>query len=278
MKKGINIYSFEKGTAIIDCMKLAKAAGFDGIELSLDEAGEINLNSSLQEISALKRKAEEIGMELISINSGLYWTYSFTSSRPEQREKAFEIGKKQIEVAAWLGMDTVAIIPGTVGVDFIPDFEVVPYDIAYDYALDAFSRLAVVAQQYGIHIGLKNVWNKFLLSPLEFRDFIDKVNSDYVGAYFDVGNVVASGYPEHWISILNRRIRKVHFKDYRRQANGLPGFVDLLAGDVNYPVVMEHLRGIGYDGYVTAEIAPYAHYSEQVIYNTSKSMDAILAK
>jgi L-ribulose-5-phosphate 3-epimerase len=277
MKKGINIWSFGSGKSVRDCMQLAKDAGFEGIELALAESGELSLESLDSEIVEIKAAAEEIGIELTSLASGLYWTYSFTSHHKDQREKAIEIACKQLAFAALLGVDTVLIIPGAVGVDFIPDSEIVEYDVAYDYALDAMVRLAEIAQQYRVHIGLENVWNKFLLSPLEFRGFIDQINSDYVGAYFDVGNVLASGYPEHWIKILNRRIRKVHFKDYRRQAGGLHGFVDLLAGDVDYPSVITQLDAVGYSGYVIAEmIPPYQCYPEQIIYNTSSAMDRIL--
>ncbi len=99
----------------------------------------------------------------------------------------------------------------------------------------------------------------------------------YVGSYFDVGNVLYSGYPEHWIKILGKRIKKVHFKDYRREAGGLSGFVDLLSGDVNWPKVMDAFMAVGYDTWATAEmLPPYTHYPEQIIYNTSASMSKIL--
>lgn len=155
----------------------------------------------------------------------------------------------------------------------------VPYDIAYDRAQEAVSQLARTAAEHKVNIGLENVWNKFLLSPLEMRNFIDEIGSPWVGSYFDVGNTLANGYPQHWISILGKRIKKVHFKDYRRQAGGLHGFVDLLAGDVDYPVVVKALEAVGYDDYVIAEMIPaYTYHSEQIIYNTSRSMDRILGR
>ncbi|MDF2668824.1 MAG: sgbU [Paenibacillus sp.] len=277
MKKGINYWSFAAGRSVNECMKLAKQAGFEGIELALGEEGELRLDSSENEIRAIRRAADDCGIELTSLASGLYWSYSFTSANQDNRRKAAEIASKQLEIASWLGVDTVLIIPGAVGVDFIPGSEVVPYDQAYDLALEGIGQLVGTAERYGVHIGLENVWNKFLLSPLEFRSFIDAIGSDYVGAYFDVGNVVATGYPEHWIPILGRRIRKVHFKDYRRQAGGLHGFVDLLAGDVDYPLVVQQLKAAGYAGYVIAEmIPPYTHHSDQIIFNTSRAMDVIL--
>jgi hexulose-6-phosphate isomerase len=114
---------------------------------------------------------------------------------------------------------------------------------------------------------------------MEMRAFIDKVDSDFVGSYLDIGNTLYNGYPEHWISILAEKIKKVHFKDYRRAAGGLHGFVDLLAGDVNYPAVMAELKKVGYDGWVTAEMIPnYKYHTEAIIYNTSFAMDKILGR
>lgn len=279
MKKGINIWSFKEGTSIADAAKLAKQAGFEGIELSLNETGELGLQATDKEIREVKAAVEDAGLEIAGLATGLYWSYSMTSEDASVRQKAVDVGKKQLETAAALGVDAILVIPGAVGVDFIPGSEVVRYDVAYDRAIEAVGKLVPHAESAGVAIGIENVWNKFLLTPLEMRGFIDAHASSNVGAYFDVGNTVANGYPEHWIAVLGNRIKRVHFKDYRRQAGGLHGFVDLLAGDVDYPVVVDALREIGYDNYVTAEMIPsYVHHTEQIIYNTSAAMDAILGR
>ncbi|NSW92232.1 MAG: sugar phosphate isomerase/epimerase [Firmicutes bacterium] len=279
MKKSISIWSFAEGMKIVDCMKMAKDAGFEGIELALNETGEMGLESSEEEILGYKKAAEEIGIELSSLATGLYWSYSLTSNNKEIREKAKNIVKKQLDTAVLLGVDTILVVPGAVGVDFIPGCEVIEYDVVYNRALEAIKELAPYAESKKVYIGIENVWNKFLLSPLEMRDFIDKIDSNYVGVYFDVGNVIYSGYPEHWIKILGKRIKKVHFKDYRRDVGSLAGFVDLLSGDVNYPAVVEELKKVGYNSFVTAEmIPPYKNYPEQIIYNTSLAMDKILGR
>ncbi len=277
MKKGISIWSFAE-TDLKKCMLLAKDAGFDGIELALDEHGMVSMDSTEEDIKKVKAMAEEIGLELYSLACGLYWTYNYTSANAENVKKAKEITKKQLQVAAWLGCDTILVVPGAVEVAFDPG-EVVEYDTAYERALSALRELAPVAEKLGVYIGVENVWNRFLLSPMEMAQFIDEVGSEYVGSYFDVGNVLFSGYPEHWIKILNKRIKKVHFKDYRRAAGDLHGFVDLLAGEVNWPNVMAELNKIGYDNWVTAEmLPPYTHYPEAILYNTSFSMDKILGR
>jgi L-ribulose-5-phosphate 3-epimerase len=279
MKKGINIWSFPPDMKILNCIKLAKKAGFDGIELALNETGEMGLESTVQEIEGYRKDANQEGIEITSLASGLYWSYSLTSNLEKTREKAKNIVKKQLDAAEILGVDTILVVPGAVGVDFIPGSEAVEYDKAYDRALCALKELAQYAEVKKINIGIENVWNKFLLSPLEMRGFIDSVGSGYVGAYLDVGNVIYTGYAEHWVKILGNRIKKVHFKDYRRDVGGLAGFVDLLSGDVNYPAVMEELKKTGYNSYVIAEMIPvYKYYSEQIVYNTSKSMDRILGR
>ncbi len=278
MKKGISIWSFTEPD-LKKCFEIAKDAGFDGVELALDASGAVTMESTKEDILAIKKMAEEIGIELYSVASGLYWTYNYTSENEDNRNKAKEITKKQLEIASWLGCDTILVVPGAVNVAFEQGGEIVEYDVAYERALSALKELAPYAEQLKVSIGVENVWNKFLLSPMEMADFIDKVGSDYVGSYFDVGNVLYIGYPEHWVKVLNKRIKKVHFKDYRTEAGGLCGFVDLLAGNVNYPAVMKEFEKIGYDGWVTAEmIPPYTHYSDAIIYNTSNSMDRILGR
>ncbi len=276
MKKSISYWSFV-GRSAVEAMRIAKDAGFEGIELTLDAAGDLTPETTDEQLAALRQAAAEIGIALPSVASSLYWSYSFTSDDADEREKAHETAVTQLRMAKALGADTILVIPGSVGVEFVPERPVVAYDVAYERALHEMKRLAPIAEQYQVHIGIENVWNKFLLSPLELRDFIDKIGSDYVGSYFDVGNVVYSGYPEQWIRILGKRIRKVHFKDYRCNPGGLNCFVDLLSGDVNWREVRKAFADIGYDGWAAGEMIPqYAQGSDQIIYNTCKSMERIM--
>ncbi|MGM8364889.1 sugar phosphate isomerase/epimerase family protein [Virgibacillus sp. W0181] len=279
MKKGINYWSFQDGTPVYDAMVIAKNARFDGIEFCLADTGELSLESTDKEILQVKEQAAEIGIEMASLASWLPWEHSLTSNYIKERQKAKDIIRKQMEMASLLGTDTILVVPGYVGVDFVPNSEVCSYEKVYERALEAISDLEAEAKSEQITIAIENVWNKFLLSPLEMRDFVDQINSPYVGVYFDVGNVLLTGYPEQWIQILGERIKRVHFKDYRKDPGGFNAFVDLLAGDVNYPEVMNALKKIGYDNYCTAEMMPtYKHYNDQIIHNTSAAMDRILSK
>lgn len=278
MKKSISIWSFQESD-VRKCIRIASEAGFQGIELALDLTGDVAVDTPKEDLLRIREEAEKCGIQIHSVASGLYWDYSFTSNNEDERNRAYEIAVCQIRTAKILGADSVLIIPGAVGVDFMKGREVIPYDTAYERALAAFRKLKAVAEEYEIQVGIENVWNKFLVSPLEMRTFLDQIDSPFVGAYFDVGNVVFNGYPEHWIKILGKRIKKVHFKDYRREAGGLCGFVDLLAGDVDWKSVMEAFEAVDYDGWCTAEmLPPYSQYSDQIIYNTSASMERIFRK
>lgn len=276
LKKSINIWSFV-GKTNREAMKLAKDAGFEGIELALSTEGEITMTSTDEELLSIKAYAEELGIRIPSLSSGLCWTDSLTADDPAERQRAFDMVARQLYCAKMIGAETILVIPGTVSVEFVPEWGVVPYDVVYERALEQIKKLAPIAESCGVQIGLENVWNKFLLSPLEMRQFIDAVGSDYVGAYFDTGNVVYSGYPEQWIRILGKRIFKVHFKDYRRNPGGLNAFVDLLAGDVDWRAVRQAFADVGYEGWAAGEMIPqYAQGSDQIIYNTSASMERIL--
>ncbi len=279
MKKGISIWSFP-AMSLNDSFALAKKAGFEGVEVALDENnGEITLNSTEKELLEIKKQAENNGIELYSVASGLYWSYFLNDDDEKVRIKARDIVKKQLECASVLGCETILVIPGCVNAEFAAPGKIVDYETSFYRSLESINIVKEYAEKYKVSIGLENVWNKFLLSPMEMRTFIDEISSDWVGSYLDIGNTLVFGYPEHWITILNKRIKKVHFKDYRTEAGDLCGFVDLLAGDVNYPAVVELLGKVGYDGWVTAEMIPnYKYYTETIIYNTSNAMDAILGR
>ena len=278
MKKGINIWSFPQGT-IKESLMLAKKAGFEGVELALNGEGELSMQSTEKEIAEIRKMAEDMGLELYSLSCGLCWDYRLSDEDQSMREKAKDMIKKQLDTASILGADTALVIPGAVNVEFSSPEKKVAYDVVYERALEGINELKRYAESVKVNIGLENVWNKFLLSPMEMRDFIDKIGSEYVGSYLDVGNTLYCSYPEDWVRILGKRIKKVHFKDYRMQAGGLHGFVDLLAGDVDYPEVVKALGEIGYDDWVSAEMIPnYKHHTDAILYNTSYAMDRILGR
>ena len=279
MKKSISIWSFYGDWSLKDKMKLAKDAGFEGIELDVSGDGPITLDSDEDAIAAIGSLAADSGLTLSGLATGMYWEFNPASENAESRAQAKVVLEKQIRVASQLGTGAVLVVPGSVGADFIPGCEEVSYDKVWDRATEFISNALPLAKELGVDIGIENVWNKFLLSPLEMARFIDQFDDVRVGSYFDVGNVLATGYPEHWIRILKDRIRRVHVKDYRRAVGSVDGFVDLLSGDVNWPAVVQSLKSIGYSGWVAAEMIPpvpfYKYAPETLIDNTSRAMDSI---
>ena len=254
MKTGINIGTFTWEMSMEGCIREAARIGYQGIELMLNGEGNLSLTASEEELLSYRNIAKDAGISIPSLASGLYWHYSFTADDPLVREKAMQIAKKQIDAAKVLGADTVLILPGAVHVPFLQGSPVIPYDIAYDRALHAMKELAPYAEANRITVAMETVWNGFLLSPLEMRSFVDEIASDYVKVYLDVGNVWHYGYPQQWIRILGKRIARIHVKGFKRSVGTLAGFCELKDGDVPYPDILQALREIGYDSYLTGEI------------------------
>ena len=261
MKIGASYWMFEGGLEatlpVVEAMKNAKELGFDSIELCVASQGVLTHETSKAECEDLVSSAKDIGIEISSVASGESWTSSPTSNVPEVREKMVDFTQKALQITSWLDADAYLLVPGAVDVFFLPDAEVIPYDICYQRTKEFVGKLVATAEQTSVSICIENVWNKFLLSPLEMRDFIDSFDSDKVNCYFDVGNVLLTGYPDQWIKILGNRVKRVHIKDFKKSIGTVDGFVDLLEGDVDFEAVKKALAEISYDGYVTAEIIPY---------------------
>lgn len=268
MKTGINTWAFPGNMSVPQCLKLAKAGGFDCVELNVSENGYLTPETDRQSVEKLRLAAENMSLEVRSLCTWLLWQYPLTSNNPQLAERGKEIVRKSLRICKWLGADAMLVVPGMVTQD-------VPYDVAYDRALAAIKDLAQTAEDLGVYIGIENVWSKFLLSPLEMRDFIDAADSKMVGAYFDVGNVLVNGYPQHWIKILGDRIKKVHVKDFLTKVGNITGFVNLLEGDVPWKEVKNSLAKIGYDDVVTAEIGGYRTLPELGIKHAGESMKRI---
>tara|TARA_R100000027_G_scaffold67707_1_gene68042 strand:- start:235 stop:1083 length:849 start_codon:yes stop_codon:yes gene_type:complete len=279
MKKAISTWSFYGDWDLKQKMTMARDAGFTGFEPEFSEDGDLALDGDIASWKKVREIADEVGIELSGLATGLYWGANGASDNAETRAKAAHIMEQQIRCAEAIGVDTILVVPAAVGVDFIPDCEVVPYELAYQRATELIENALPTARKAGVTIAVENVWNKFLLSPLEMKSFLEQFDDEHVALYFDAGNVLVNGYPEHWIRILGDKIKRVHFKDYRRNVGSADGFVDLLSGDINWDQVIAALKEVGYEGWVGAEMIPpmpfYKHAPEVLIANTSRAMDAI---
>ncbi|WP_266079990.1 sugar phosphate isomerase/epimerase family protein [Haladaptatus caseinilyticus] len=235
--------------------ELLAAAGYDGIEPNLTVDGPLWDDEVVDEFAD---RVDELGLDVPAVSTTIHWEQQLSSADEETRMAGVEAGERMIKVADTLDAGAVLIVPAIVD-------EETSYDTAYDRALDSVRRLAEVGAQNDVVVCVENVWNNFLLSPLEFARFIDQASeSGPVGAYFDVGNVKRFGHPEQWIRILGERIERIHVKDYRADVDTIDAFTYPLEGDVDWTAVTEALLAIGYDGWVTAEVPPYRTAPERM--------------
>jgi L-ribulose-5-phosphate 3-epimerase len=289
MKKGIVIRAFSGNPDFLGsggflaglddfkrCFARAKETGFDGVQPFIEPTGYFSLESSDDVLCAVAGAAREAGIAIPSLEIAPF-SFSFTTDDEAERRRAIAHVTRCLEIAATLEVEGVLTIPGWVGLPWDRSAPTVRYDVAYERTCYALRELAPVAERTGVSVMVENIWNRFLLSPLEMRGLLDEVSSPRVRAIFDVGNVILFGYPEQWIRILGPRIQEIHLKDYRSSVGTVDGFVDLLSGDVNWPAVMAALREVGYDGFLTAEVFPQPHAPDLVAEQTSRAIDAILA-
>jgi hexulose-6-phosphate isomerase len=284
MKKSINLWAFPYPArmSLRECLQLAKDAGFDGIELNYDLENDLSPKSSSDHYQTIRKAAEEIGIAISGVCSFLYWPNSLTDSDPARRERAGELARLMIEAAHDLGTDNLLTIAGSTYIPWIADREPVPIDVCDRRAREAIGRLLPVAEKHGVTLNIENiVFNGYLTTPAELSAFVDSFGSKHVRVHFDTGNVMLFQFPEHWIPILGRRIKNVHFKEFSKKGTDhtLESFRTLLDGTTNWPAVMAALEQAGYDGYVTFEyFHPFLHYPEALIEQSSDALDRILGR
>ncbi len=244
----------------------AKEFGLDGIELTYGDCLKEDITED--ECGKIAAYADEKGIGLKSLASGFYWDCSLGANDLLERGKAVRFTEKYIKAASWLNIDKILVVPGAVDVAWDESRPVTSYKDVWNNSTDSLKKVLQTAEEYGVTICLENVWNKFLLSPIEFKVYLDQFDSEFIGVYFDVGNAVLNGYPEHWIAILKDNIKAVHFKNFERDDCGgtLHGFGDnLLEGDVNFPGVISELDRINYSGPITAEMIPFSRLPDLVL-------------
>jgi L-ribulose-5-phosphate 3-epimerase len=240
LKKGIMWGSIGVGQTIMEKFQAARDAGFDGVEVM----------SHLNRDEVLKAR-DATGLPVPSVCGAMHWKYLLSDPDPGVREQGLAALKLSLEDASIYGADTVLLVPGRVN-------DKVSYDDCWNRSVQEIKKVIPMAIDLKVKIALENVWNNFLLSPMEAASFVDQFKSPFIGFYFDCGNVLVYGWPEQWIKILNRRIAKVHIKEFSNKIANAQGRsagfkVNLQEGDVNWSAVMKALDDIGYSGWTTIE-------------------------
>jgi hexulose-6-phosphate isomerase len=277
MRSAINVWAFPADWPMPRVLAMAKDAGYEAIEPDYGPKGRLTAESTDVEARALRQQCLDAGLAISSLASGVFWQVNLLSDDDAERTAAKTHVRHMVRLGAALEADTLLIVPGFVGPFEAGPPVIADYEATYERAIADFRELGAEAQQAGVVLGIETVWDKFLTSPMEMRAFVDAVDNPYVGVYLDVGNVLRTGYPEHWIRILGRRVHKVHFKDFAVGVGNLRGFVDLLRGDVDYGAVMAALRDVGYDGDLVVEMFPKAGLTEHCVRQAAEDVRYILS-
>jgi L-ribulose-5-phosphate 3-epimerase len=218
--------------------QMAKDAGFERIECptTRDPA----------EAQKMKDAAAAAGIKIHSVMNMDHWKYPLSSSDPAVVERSLDGARVSLHNASLWGADTVLIVPAVVNAE-------TSYRDAYKRSQENIRKLIPLAQELRVIVGIEEVWNKFLLSPLEFARYIDEFESPWIRSYFDVGNVVLYGYPQDWIRTLGPRIVKLHIKDFSWRKL-VAKWVPLGEGDIDWHAIYAALNDIGYRGTATVEL------------------------
>lgn len=243
VKKSLKWGMVKEDLSVLDKFKLLKDIGFDGVEL--DSPNELPMKEILE-------ARDKTGLELPGTVNSAHWKSPLSDPDPAKRKFCSDAMAQALRDTKKYGGTTVLLVPGVVGAS-------TTYQEAWDRSIEEVKKLIPVAEETGIKIAFENVWNNFILSPIEAARYVDEFNHPLVGWYFDVGNILRYGWPAHWIEVLGKRIFKIDIKEYslkKMNEEGLwKGFnVELLEGDCNWPAVNEALTKAGYSGWASAEV------------------------
>ena len=241
LRKALKLSMIGGNAPLVEKFKLAKEAGFEGIDVDSDHP-----------VDTVKQAMAESGLIVHGMVDYVHWVQPLSSPDPAVRAKGVGVLQKCLKETKLYGGTTVLLVPAVVGKD-------VSYEDAYKRSQVEIRKCLPLAKELGIKILFENVWNNFLLSPVEMKRYIDEFESPIVGSYFDVGNIVNYGWPEHWIQTLGNRIGKLDIKEFSRkianeQGKGAGFGVEIGEGDCDWPAVLTALRAINYSGWATAEV------------------------
>lgn len=243
IKKSLKFGMIKEDLSILDKFKLVKDLGFHGIEF--DSPNDLND----KEILKAKRKT---GLEIPGVVNSRHWKMPLSSPDPAVRAQCVESMETALKACKKYGGTTVLLVPGVVN-------DKVRYDEAYERSQAEIRKLLPIAEKTGIKIAIENVWNNFLISPMEAARYIDEFDSEMIGWYFDVGNIIRYGWADQWVRILGKRIIKIDVKEYSRKKQKEEGIwagfqVKLGQGDSDWANVNKALREVGYQGWGSAEV------------------------
>ncbi len=238
----------------------------DGVELTVCDC--LNPEITEDECRKIAAYANSKNIGIRTLASGFFWGCSLSADDEAERQQAIAFGKKYIQIANWIGAETILVIPGATRVAWEPDRPVVSYKNAWANATASLKELLPVAEKLNVNLALENVWNRFLLSPMEWKFFLDQFQSEKIGIYFDIANCCIYGRPQDYVEILGSYVKAIHVKNFEETdcAGGLHGFGDdICKGEVDFDALKKALAAINYTGPLTAEMIPFSRLPDMVL-------------
>src|SRR6266481_2123823 len=238
IKKGVWFGMLPANLSYADRYKMARDVGFEVVQVPTEP--------DERKAEEIKKAADSANIRIDSVMNMDHWKYPLSSNDPAVVEKSLAGMRISLRNAKLWGSDAVLLVPAVVNPQ-------TSYHDAWTRSQKQIRKLIPLAEELKVVIAIEEVWNKFLLSPLEMVKYIDESKSPWIKAWFDVGNVVLYGYPQDWIHTLGKSIVKVHLKDFKRKEDGYE-WVNLGDGDVDWPAVRDAFREIGYAGSAITEL------------------------
>lgn len=242
LKKSTLISMLPKERTYAERFAIARAAGFEAIEM--------RTMPREAEAAEIRDASQKTGLKIHSVMNEDHWRLPLSSSDPDVVARSVKGMETSFRNAVLWGADTVLLVPAVVDAN-------TPYKDAWTRSQRVIrERLLPMAREMKVVIGIEEVWNKFLLSPLEMARYVDEFESPWVRAYFDVGNVLIWAFPQDWIRTLGPRIVRIHIKDFSfDRQNGRFAWKNIGEGDIDWPEVRRALADVKYSGYVTTEVS-----------------------
>lgn len=261
MYKALNYWvfgGFDAQKTPEEFIDFAAAQGLDGVELTFGDVLPRGVDGA--DCDRIRAYAARKNIGLRTLATGCYWNCSLGSADAAQRRAAVAFTREYLRTAARLGAETVLVVPGATRVAWDASVPVTGYREVWENSTAALREILPEAEDLGVNIALENVWGRFLLSPMEWKFYLEQFSSPRLGMYFDAGNCCLNGRPEDYPPLLGKKIFALHLKNFRGAdcGGGLSGFgEDLLAGEVDFAALFAALARAGYDGPYTVEMVPF---------------------
>ncbi len=247
-----------KELSLEDRFKLAVDVGFPVMEERTVD--------SMEEAKGIKAAADHAGLRIHSVMNQAHWRYPLSSPDPADVDTSVKGMEASLAQAKFWGADTVLLVPAVVRED-------TTYEQAWERSQKVIrERILPVAEKHEIIVAMEEVWNKFLLTPRDYVQYIDEFKHPLVRSYFDVGNVVHYGVPQQWIRAVGNRIVKLHLKDYSR-AKGFTNLGDAGEGGIDWHEIRKALDDVSYTGVATVELSGG---DREYLADVSKRVDRLL--